>query len=457
MTRIRKQEPVHIVFLGGGYTSIWAYRSLHKRLKAQIHQRQVILTIITPESYHLFHGWTGEIVSGILATAHQKSSLSEICQDARIVSGTAINLDLAQQIVSVQLTASEQQMPIRYDHLIFGCGSFDNLESIPGLADNGWSLKNICGPEKLHDHLLALVEQSEAFLPKVMDDSSLSVVIAGGGFAGVEVCAAIAELFNVLQRHYPTLKTCPPRLLLIHSGASLLPQLQPRFARLVTYATKQLNRYGVVVRTGVRLKHVTSSGVELSDGTFIPASTVISTVGQRVHPIPGSESLPHTEDGRLCTDEYLRVNTTQNLWAGGDISYVIHPIKGKPCPDNALWAIKHGEWIGNNIALTLQGKPLRRFSYPGLGQAASLGIGKGMLELYGFLFTGWIAWLLRLGFFLYFMPLRKFALRTLLDMLLLPITGRHLTPTGEKGFSARSFVPGQSYNSSMASLKLKKQ
>ena len=57
-------------------------------------------------------------------------------------------------------------------------------------------------------------------------------------------------------------------------------------------------------------------------------------------------------------------------------------------------------------------------------RAASLGIGKGIGELYGIQFTGWLAWILRLLVFNYFMPSRKVMFNEIKDWLLLLITRR---------------------------------
>jgi NADH dehydrogenase len=67
--------------------------------------------------------------------------------------------------------------------------------------------------------------------------------------------------------------------------------------------------------------------------------------------------------------------------------------------------------VGRNVARALTGRSARRFRYLGLGQAASFGVGRGVADLYGFPLTGWVAWVMRVGFFLRFMPSRARAVR----------------------------------------------
>jgi NADH dehydrogenase len=280
----------------------------------------------------------------------------------------------------------------------------------------------------LRNHLLTVVEQADSIADPALRAHLLSFVVAGGGFAGVEMCAAIAEMLQVMRRTHPVLRVQPPQITLVHSGRTLLPQLRPRYAKMAEYATRQLTGYGVKLRLGVRLAEVQAEGALLSDGTMLSARTVISTVGQALIPLAGTETLGRDEQGRLLTDAYLHVQQYDNVWTGGDVANVVHARTQTPCPSNALWAIKHGERVGDNIARAVISKPIKPFTYPGLGQAASMGIGKGMTELYGMQFTGWIGWVFRLCFFLYFMPSRAQAVRVAFDWLTLPVFGRHLLP-----------------------------
>ena len=212
--------------------------------------------------------------------------------------------------------------------------------------------------------------------------------------------------------------------MLIHSGSELLPELRPRFRRLARYAHDRLVQYGIDIRTGTRVDKVLDSGVVLADGTMISAELVIATLGQRPVRIPGTEQLVHTAEGRIRTDGYLRVPGQYGVWAGGDVAAVPHLVSGDICPPNALWAIKHGTFIGRNVARTLRGRGPLRFSYLGLGRAGSLGVGKGVLHLYGIQFTGRLAWVLRASLFLRFMPSRRRAVGTTRELVALLRPGR---------------------------------
>ena len=118
---------------------------------------------------------------------------------------------------------------------------------------------------------------------------------------------------------------------------------------------------------------VDAGGVLLDDGTRSRRGTVVSAVGQVVVTLPGL-AVERAADGRLVTDRFLRT-TVDGVWAGGDAAAVPHPNGSGPCPPNALWAIKGGTRAGRNIARTVRGRPPRPFRFPGLGQAASLGVG----------------------------------------------------------------------------------
>jgi NADH dehydrogenase len=157
----------------------------------------------------------------------------------------------------------------------------------------------------------------------------------------------------------------------------------------------------------------------------------ISTVGQQALALKGMEDMKKDHMQRIYTNQYLQLAGVRNIWGGGDACHVIHPITHQACPTNALWAINHGRHAGRNIACVIRNKEPKPFQYRGLGQCASLGIGKGMGEIFGIVFTGWAAWIMRWIFFVYFMPSRRVMWKAVQDWLHLLLKGRRIDlPSG---------------------------
>lgn len=415
-----------VLVLGGGYTGIWAARRLAKELKGPLDRHEVELVAVSAVDHHNFHGWTGEFLGGIIPLEHKRTPLLEALPRTRLIVGTAEAVDIEKNHAVIRTEHALEQR-IDFTHVVFATGSADARDKVPGLSTFGYALKGRNDLPELRDHVLECLERADATRDVAMRSSLLTFVIAGGGFSGVEMTAALAELLWAERDKRPGLQAVRPRIVLVHSSDALLPELRPRFHRLADYATDQLLAYGIVeLRPGLKLAEVTPQCAVLSDGSLIETATVLSTVGQSRMRLPGTEKLSRDEDGRLKTDRFLRVEGCRHVWAGGDVAAVPMAYEREPCPTNALWAIHHGEALGQNLGRLLCGKTMSPFTYPGLGQAASVGVGKGMTEVYGVQFTGWLGWVARLSFFLWFMPDRTRAAQVVDDWL------RHARSGGER-------------------------
>jgi NADH dehydrogenase len=349
------------------------------------------------------------------------SPLAGIFKKARIVHGEAVSVDLNSRFIKVSTIDNGALEVLPYDQLLVATGSRDNTERVPGMSQNGWTLKSEGDVIALRNHIRDVLTEAELTDDVASRSRLMTFVVVGGGITGVEVCAAIAEMLRKERRNYSSLRSQPPRIILAHSGSALLPHEQGE--KLSNYPQEQLIDYGVILRFGTRVTKVEPAGAFLSSGEVLPAATIVSTMGQTLLPLIGTEKLPRSDDGRLIADSNLRVYGVADVWTGGDVACVRRPCKDSRCPANALWAIQHGKLIGENIAREIRGINLREFAFPGLGHVASFGIGKGFGELFGMELTGWLPWIVRIFFFLYFMPSRARAFRVACDWLLLPFDG----------------------------------
>jgi NADH:ubiquinone reductase (H+-translocating) len=412
-----------VVIVGGGYVAVEAYRGLCRQLGNELGQ-SVEVVVISSQNLLPFHGFTPEVLSGILPAAHTLIPLREMLPRACLIHGIAKHVDLVYQTVTVEV--SKRLETFGYDHLLFATGSRDPFERLRGLKEHGWCLKGVDDMLALRHHLVGVLEQAEATSDHNQLEQLLNFVIVGAGFAGIEMCAAVADWLKSAKQHYPVLREHQAKISLVHSGSQILEVLRPGFAKLADHASQTLEHCGVQLILSARVAEVTPWGAWLEDGRFLVSSTVIATAGTSLTIMPGTEALPRDARGRIITDQNLNVQGFFNLWAGGDTAQVKHPSQTGDCPSNALFAMKHGMTAGANIAHSLQATSLRRFAFKGMGQAASLGMGRGIAELHGIQFTGLLAWVMRIGFFIWYMPSKRQALQVLLDWLLLPINGRQM-------------------------------
>jgi NADH dehydrogenase len=407
-----------IVLIGGGYASIWAYRAIRDELLTELIAGRVRIRVICPEDFHFFHGWTAESLCGIINDKNRMSPLTQIFKYAEIIKGKVSHLDTSSRILYVSLTNGDN-LAVPYDELLLGMGSSDSI-NIEGLAEYAYQIKshNAYLRTKLRiGFLLNEVARMEAGSPS----ETLRFVIAGSGFTGVEIAANLAEMLELARKQYPALNKIKTSVILINSRKEILPGLSG-MKRMQAYAEKMLRKYGIEIIQETKITRVTNQGAYLSDGSFIESRMVISTIGQSRILLSGTGEMKRDNDNRILTNNFLQAIDHKNIWVAGDAARVMHPVSGNACPSNALWAIKQGEYAGKNMARSILSKPLKPFAFKGLGQCASLGIGKGIGELYGVQCTGWIAWITRWFFFQHFMPMKKLAWFEITDWLQLLFT-----------------------------------
>jgi NADH dehydrogenase len=228
----------------------------------------------------------------------------------------------------------------------------------------------------------------------------LTFVTAGGGFAGAETTGAINDFVREIIRYYPDLNEELIRVVVIHPGKFLLPELGEE---LGNYAEHKLRERKVEVIKGARVANYDGSLVTLTDGKSITASTLIWTAG--VKPSPVIAPLPcQKERGRLLVSEYLAVTGVPGLWAAGDCAAVPISNTEKFHPPTAQHGLREGLVAAKNIEAVVLDQPLNSFTFTTLGQLGTIGRRTGVAMVFGVKFSGFIAWCLRRTVYLMKLP-----------------------------------------------------
>ena len=162
-------------------------------------------------------------------------------------------------------------------------------------------MKSLSDAIRLRAQILRHLEEANSECNPTDRQSLLTFVVAGGGFAGVETVAALNDFVRQALPFYPNLCEDMLRVMLVHSGPVILPELGQDLGR---YAQKVLARRGVEIRLNTRVKSMTERNASLVDGLSIPTRNLVWTAGTVPSPLIFSLPCPK-EQGRLLRKPIL--------------------------------------------------------------------------------------------------------------------------------------------------------
>jgi NADH:quinone reductase (non-electrogenic) len=376
-----------IVIVGGGFAGLYAAIQFDKRLARRA---DIEVTLISRENFILFTPMLHEVAAGDLYPGDIVNPLRRILRHVNVVEAEIETIDLTAKKIRCTAGVREMELEFEFDHLLLTIGSETNFFDMEGVRGWAVTMKSLADATLLRNRMVALLE--EASLQK--DDATrrelLTFVTAGGGFAGVETTGAINDFVRETVKFYPSLNEDAIRVVVVHPGTFLLPELGEKLGR---YAEQKLSERKVEIIKGKRVAGYDGSIIKLSDGTSIPATTLIWTAG--VKPSKAVESLDcKKERGRLVVNEDMSVPGVFGLWAAGDCAAIpdVRSGKGKFYPPTAQHGLREGVVVAKNIEAAILGRPLKPFRFQMLGQLASIGHHTGVAMMFGIKFSGFIAW-----------------------------------------------------------------
>jgi NADH dehydrogenase len=307
---------------------------------------------------------------------------------------------LQAEIKSIELGADAQPGTIEtsagaiaYHHLVIALGSISNDFGIPGVREY---MRPFLTTEDARDLRLAVTRMIEDAARSVIDQPDadlgdlqrrMTVLIAGAGATGVEVAGALAELMEDewesawriagKPQHYHLPK---PQIALLDAG----PMVLAGWSRQTSQAAADaLAEVGVVLRLNTPIIRVEPGRVQIKDGEWIAAGTLVWAGGVRVPKLLESSGLPTGPGGRIQVDQFQRVAGHPNIYAVGDSALLMNNTTGRPVPPTADIALRSGETAALALAATLQGHQPERVLRPMTRNAVSVGSRNGAANLLG--------------------------------------------------------------------------
>ena len=398
-----------ILILGGGFAGAYAASRLEKHLA---HMPGVEIMLIAKENFVLFTPMLHEVAGSDVGVTDVVQPLRKMLRHTRVVIADIDSIDLSRKTVHIVQRDLAQAFDLTYDQLVLALGSITNFYRTPGIEDHALTMKTLGDAIVLRNRVIEALDVADNHPDETERRRMLTVVVTGGGFAGVETVGAVNDLLREAMKFYRNLKPDMLRVVLVQGGAAILPELSESLGR---YAEEKLKQRGVEVHLKTAVAGYDGKEVVLSDGTKIATRLVVWTAG--VTPSPLLAHLPCTiQRGHILADEYLRVPGWPGLWALGDCAFVpdfYNP--GKFCPPTAQHATRQATVLANNIVAAMRGQAPRPFKFKTLGLLATIGRRTGVAEILGMRFSGIIAWCLWRAIYLSKLPGLQKKVRVALD------------------------------------------
>jgi NADH dehydrogenase len=398
-------EKERILILGGGFGGIYAALEFEKRRDPNFE-----VTLVSQDNFFLFTPMLHEVAASDLDLTHIVNPIRKMLRHVDFFEGEVLSIDLTKRRVTVCHGFDRHTHELAYDQIVLALGSVTNFYDIPNLAETAVTMKTLGDAVGLRNRLIENLEEAATECAADDRQSLLTFVVAGGGFAGVETIGSINDFLRGALGYYPTIKPEMIRVILIHPGEAVLPELGQELGR---YAGQKLAARGVEIRPNTKIKAVDSNGVELTDGSLIKTGTVIWTAGTTPHPLLEALDLPKERQHLKVTDT-MAMTGHPGVWALGDCALVPNQSGGYH-PPTAQHASREAKILVRNIVASTLGKELVPFTFKTLGLLASIGRRTGVARICGINFSGFIAWWLWRTIYLFKLPRTEKKLRVALD------------------------------------------
>jgi len=404
-----------ILIVGGGYAGFYTALKLEKHLR----RGEAEVVMVDPLPYMTYQPFLPEVAAGQIEPRHAVVSHRRHLPATTVVTARVTGINHAATSATITPEVGEPY-DLDYDHIVVTAGSVSRTFPIPGVADNAIGMKSIEEAVAVRDRLIDNFYRA-ALLPAGPErDRLLTVVVIGGGFAGIETFAELRGLASALLKDYPSITIDDTHFHLIEAMGRIMPEVSLKTSHWVL---KNLAQRAATVHLDTQLTSAVNGVVELSTGESFESDLIIWTAGVMANPVVSGTDLPVEERGRLRAQADMRIidesgQVVEGAWAAGDVAAVPDLTGGGVggyCVPNAQHAVRQGKVLAQNLVAVLRDEKTKNYEHKNLGAVAGLGLGYGVFQSGKIAFTGFIAWVMHRGYHGLAIPMWERKLRVVGD------------------------------------------
>ena len=207
----------NLIIVGGGFAGAKTAQLLEHRLPPEWN-----LTLISQDNYITFNPLLPEVVGASILPGHVIAPHRQMVHCSHVCMANVIGIDtVAKQIEYI----GEGTGRMKYDQLVLAVGTNANLNLVKGMGDYALPLKTLGDALFLRNRVISRLEQAELQPVREHRRWLTTFVIVGGGFSGVETAGELVDFLHASLRYYRNIDRDDIRIVLLHSGDRLMPEL----------------------------------------------------------------------------------------------------------------------------------------------------------------------------------------------------------------------------------------
>ena len=429
----KAQDRPRILIVGGGYVGFTVAKKIQKAIK----QTGGVVTIVEPNPYMTYQPFLPEVAAGSMEGRNATVPLRQHLRDTELIPGHVVSVNHAERTATVEPIDNGEPFDLKYDEIILGAGAVTRAFPIPGLAEVAIGMKTVEEAVSVRNWVLERIE-----VASVLDDPdarrrALTVVVVGGGFAGVETISELEDMAREAVNRNDRLSVSDLRFVMIEAAPRIMPEVPEDRAEKVV---AELRARGIEVLLNTSLSDATDGHLQLINMTDkspageMDTDTLIWTAGVAASPMLKNTDFPIDERGRVRVNAGLRVagdnGVVEGAWAAGDNAAVPDLSGGGVggfCVPNAQHASRQALVLAKNILASRRGEPLTDYYHETIGVVAGLGLWKGVANFKGKTFAGPLAWIMHRGYHGSAIPTTERTVRVMTTWALNQLFGRDTT------------------------------
>ncbi|KAM3689528.1 hypothetical protein ACB098_09G054500 [Castanea mollissima] len=317
-----------VVVVGTG----WAGTSFLKELKNPSYD----VHVVSPRNYFAFTPLLPSVTCGTVEARSIVEPIRSITKkksyDVHFKEAKCYKIDAKNKKVYCQSSQDKnydgkEEFALDYDYLVIAMGAQSNTFNTPGVMEHAHFLKEVDDALGIRKKVIDAFER--ASLPSISEEEKkriLHFVVVGGGPTGVEFAAELHDyVYDDLVKLYPQSKDYV-KITLIEAGDHILNMFDKRIS---AFAEEKFQRDGINVKTGSMVVKVSDKEISTKiratgEIVNIPYGMVVwsTGIGTRPEIADFMKQIGQTNRRVLATDEWLRVEGCDNVYALGDCATV---------------------------------------------------------------------------------------------------------------------------------------